>query len=104
MNKKKRRKRSKALFEDLRAQDGQGATFFSPIKIRQAKELKAQKEQAKVNKQHNKKAKAVAKKVQRQLQAEETSLRRQQRQEHAIAAKVATVAKARKKEAVKDTH
>jgi hypothetical protein len=33
LNKKKRRKRGKNVFEELRADDGSGATFFSPNKI-----------------------------------------------------------------------
>lgn len=42
-NEKKRRKRGKHLFEDLRAIDGHGATFFSPNKIQSAKDLQEQR-------------------------------------------------------------
>ena len=38
-NEKKRRKRGKALFEEFRAQEGEGALFFSPAKIQAAKDL-----------------------------------------------------------------
>jgi hypothetical protein len=39
LNEKKRRKRSKNVFEELRAEDSVGATFFSPKKIQQALDL-----------------------------------------------------------------
>ena len=43
----KRRKRGKGLFEEIRAIDGHGATFFSPLKIEQAKAHLQSKDQAK---------------------------------------------------------
>jgi hypothetical protein len=43
----KRRKRGKGLFEEIRAVDGHGATFFSPMKIEQAKAQLLSKDQAK---------------------------------------------------------
>jgi hypothetical protein len=39
LNRKKRRKRGKNVFEELRAEDGTSATFFSPTKIQRAIDL-----------------------------------------------------------------
>ncbi|KXL43170.1 hypothetical protein M433DRAFT_1376 [Acidomyces richmondensis BFW] len=64
INEKKLRKRSKALFEELRTADGQGATFFSPLKIKKAKTLQVHKGEAKMLEKHQKEAAAAAKKVQ----------------------------------------
>ncbi len=61
---KKLRKRSKAQFEDLRAADGQGAPFFSPLNIEQARTLQRHKGEAKMLEKHQKEAAAAAKKVQ----------------------------------------
>lgn len=62
IDEKKKRKRGKALFEEIRAEDGQGATFFSPQKIQQAKDLWQQREEAKKAEQRDKAIKAAAKK------------------------------------------
>ena len=82
---KKKRKRNKGLFEQFRANQGNGAIFFSPAKVAEAKryintkenELQAQKEAKKVANQVNKQ-KAAAKraaiedrKLQRLLHQEE---------------------------------
>ena len=66
---KKKRKRNKGLFEELRAEDGHGATFFSPAKIERAKALLEEREQAKIDKMNQKRAKAEATKVERQQKA-----------------------------------
>ncbi|EMC94104.1 hypothetical protein BAUCODRAFT_75417, partial [Baudoinia panamericana UAMH 10762] len=90
--KKKRRKRSKHLFEDLRAQDGQGSTFYSPMKIQQAKDYLVKKEQAKVAVAEQKRLEADARVLQKQLQqraaAEKKEARQQQQQARAAAAAV----------------
>jgi hypothetical protein len=51
---KKKRKRGRAFTEDLRAEEGLGALFFSPSKINRAKELQAAKDEAKELESHNK--------------------------------------------------
>ncbi|KAK0268354.1 hypothetical protein LTS00_017587 [Friedmanniomyces endolithicus] len=66
-NEKKRRKRGKRLFEEFRAQGGQGATFFSPAKIQFAKALLAQKDEARQAEVADKRYKADAKKAAAQL-------------------------------------
>ncbi|HEV7738417.1 MAG TPA: hypothetical protein VGO47_13725 [Chlamydiales bacterium] len=62
-NEKKRRKRGQALFEELRANDGQGAMFFSPQKIQQAKETLQRRTDDKVNIQLQKNAQKEAKRA-----------------------------------------
>ena len=47
INEKKKRKRGKALFEELRAENHSQATFFSPMKIKRAQELQEQREHEK---------------------------------------------------------
>lgn len=59
-NEKKKRKRNKGLFEEIRAQDGHGATFFSPTKIQSAKDVLAAKEEAKEQAQRDKLAQKEA--------------------------------------------
>ena len=77
---KKKRKRGKGLFEELRANDNNSATFFSPKKIEQALAIQARKEQEKVDQQAAKqlekeesRAKAQQRKVAVQLRKEERS-------------------------------
>jgi hypothetical protein len=49
LNKKKRRKRSKNVFKELRTKDSVSATFFSPKKIQEAIDLQEQKDKAKID-------------------------------------------------------
>lgn len=99
---KKKRKRGKGLFEELRALDNNGATFFSPKKIDQARALQAQKEEAKVNeivtKQLEKEsAKALTQK--RQLEAQRAKEMKQQKKEEKAAQRATqAAAKLRDKE------
>ena len=41
-NKKKRKKRKKGIFEQLRAEEGVGGLFLSPNKVQQARDLYTQ--------------------------------------------------------------
>lgn len=62
-NEQKRRKRSKALFEEIRAIDGYKAIFFSLVKIQQAFDLQQDREDATEAKKANKATKAATKKA-----------------------------------------
>ena len=93
-NEKKRRRRGKALFEEFRAQEGQGATFFSPAKIQAAKDLQTQREQAKEDEATQKVAKAEDRKQQKHLKEVAAYERKIQRQNQAQARKEAALAKA----------
>lgn len=88
---KKRRKRGKALFKQLRADDGYGAMFFSPAKIQQARDLQAEREAQKqaeqASKQLTKEQKNHDKALKQQEDAQKKQQRTQQRQE-SMAAKV----------------
>jgi hypothetical protein len=94
---KKRRKRGKALFEEIRAADGQGATFFSPQKIQQAFDLRQQRDDAKQAIEHDKAVKAAAKKeeqLSKQAAIEQRRIERlQKRQQRADAAQAKVTAK-----------
>ena len=74
---KKQKKPRKALFADLRADEGSGAIFFSPAKISAARELQAQK---------------VKEKEEAQAQKERDKLQRQQRKEEQAELKRAAAA------------
>ena len=102
-NKKKKRRRGKQLFEELRANDGGGAQFFSPTKIQEARDLQTRREEAKVNEKSAKAAKAAAKKLQSQQRKVAGELRKLQRQEDQEAKKEAAKQKAREKEEVNDS-
>ena len=78
-NEKKRRKRGKALFEEFRAQEGQGAIFFSPAKIQATKDLQSQREQAKEDEATKKAAKIEDRKHQKQLKEVAAHKRKTQR-------------------------
>ena len=67
INEKKRRKRGKQLFEQFRAEEGTGATFFSLTKIETAKQLLLSKEQAKQAQKAQKEAQTKQKKEQQAL-------------------------------------
>jgi len=101
-NEKKRRKRGRALFEELRAQDGQGATFFSPIKIQQAKDLQIKKDEAKAAQQQQKEVDAEARCIERQLQQEAAAAKRLQRQQAAAIKKAEKAAKASQRQVDKE--
>ena len=62
-NEKQRRKRGKHLFKEFRAQDGQGATFFSPAKIQSAKDPLAEREETKQLQVADKRHKAGARRA-----------------------------------------
>lgn len=89
---KKKRKRGKHLFEELRSQDNQGATFFSPTKIQAAKDLQVQKEEDKAVEKVAKDAKAEEKrlvtynnKVAKQQKQIEAVEKQKQKEEEALA-------------------
>ena len=70
---KKKRKRGRPLMEELRAQEGSGALFFSPSKIQKARELQDAKEAAKEQEAQEKVQKAqdrANQKAQKQLEAQ----------------------------------
>nr|POE44883.1 hypothetical protein CFP56_78935 [Quercus suber] len=91
---KKRRKRGRGLFEELRAVDSQGATFFSPTKIQQAKDLQVQRDRAKEEAQQQKVAQSIAKKLDLQLQQEVAIAKRLERSQAAQMKKDAATKKA----------
>lgn len=96
INERKRRKRGNGLFEELRAQDGQGATFFSPAKIQATKDLQTQREHTKQEQKKQKDAQKAAKKVDRQLRQEAAAAT-------AIARKEVVTAKVHQKQLDKET-
>jgi hypothetical protein len=63
LEEQKRRKRGKNVFEELRAEDGCGATFFSPSKMRRAMDLQLDKDEAKAVEKRQKEAGKQAKMV-----------------------------------------
>jgi hypothetical protein len=81
---KKRRKRGKALIPQFRALEGEGAIFFSPTKIQQARQLEAQRE---AKKEAEQAAKQVAKEEQQQIKIakqEEAIQKKQHREEQRV--------------------
>jgi hypothetical protein len=78
---KKRRKRGKGLFEQLRAQDGQGGLFMSPNKVQQALQLQAQKEEEKRQQQATKDVAKQEREQKKQEREEERLRKRLLRQE-----------------------
>ena len=103
VHEKKRRKRGKQLFEELRAQQGGSAVFFSPNKIQAAKELQTQRDEAKVAAEASKAERATQKKVQQQ--AKQVKAREQQlyRLQAKLAKQEALAQKALEKEHQKET-
>ncbi|KAK1090862.1 hypothetical protein LTR48_007461, partial [Friedmanniomyces endolithicus] len=101
-NEKKRRKRGKHLFEEYRAQEGQGATFFSPAKNHTAKVLLAQKEEAKQLQAADKKHKAEAKRVASQLKRLAVEAAKVQRVQQADERKELATVAARQKQQAKE--
>jgi hypothetical protein len=99
---KKVRKRSRGLFEEVRAQDGQGATLFSPRKIKAAKDLLTQKEHAKEQKQRDRVAqKDSRQRPQQQYQAEK-EVRKVERAQKASQRKEEVVLQTRQMQLAKD--
>ena len=87
IDEKKKRKRGKGLFEELRGIEGQGAMFFSPSKIQQAKDLQQQKESNHKAKQQEKAAKLQAQKAAKlaeRLRIEKRKVNRQRQREERI--------------------
>ncbi|KAK3614410.1 hypothetical protein LTR56_027273 [Elasticomyces elasticus] len=97
-NEKKRRKRGKQLFEELKAQDGHGATFFSPMKIQHAKDLQQQRESAKQTEIDNKKLKAEVKKTEKMAEQIAIQQAKQERYQQAAERKKVAMVEQRRKE------
>ena len=100
---KKKNKRGKHSMEEFRAEDGQGATFFSPMKIETAKHRLAEKEQAKEDEKAEKAARALEKSLEKQAKRLAVQERKLQRQKTALAKKEAALAKATARTHFKDT-
>ena len=86
-NEKKRRKPRKALMQQIRADDGSAATFWSPTKVQQAMDLQEAMTTAKTEETRIKAVTKAQKKVDNQLRDEEAALRRQNRIDTAIETK-----------------
>jgi hypothetical protein len=100
---KKKRKRGRGLFEEVRAQDGQGATFFSPRKIKAAKDLLTQKEHAKEQEQRDRVAQKEARKRLQQQQQAEKEVRKVERAQKASQRKEEVALQTRQRQLAKDT-
>jgi hypothetical protein len=98
LNKKKRRKRSKNVFEDLHAKDSVSTTFFSRKKIQEAMDLQKQKDKAKKDEKRQKEVDRKAKEAQCQIKQEVAAAKRLQRQETIALIAAARAAKVRQKE------
>jgi hypothetical protein len=85
---KKKGKRGRAFTEDLRAEEGLGALFFSPSKINRAKELQAAKDEAKELESHNKLLRAQGRATQKAQKEAEVQQRREDKAARAVARKV----------------
>ena len=81
IHEKKKGKRSKTLFEELRAENGSQATFFSPMKIKRAQELQEQREQEKQRGKAQKQQEKLERAILKQEKQQELEQRRQQRLE-----------------------
>jgi hypothetical protein len=103
--KKKKRKRGRGLFEEVRAQDGQGATFFSSRKIKAAKDLLTQKEHAEEQEQRDRVAQKEARKrlQQQQQQQAEKEVRKVERAQKASQRKEEVALQTRQRQLAKDT-
>lgn len=95
---KKKRKRGRGLFEEVRAQDGHGATFFSPKKIKAAKDLQLRREEVKEQEQRNKAAQKEARNRQRQQAQIEKEGRAAERARKAVEKKETVALKARQRQ------
>lgn len=103
LDEKKKRKRGKGLFEEVRAQDGRGATFFSPRKIRAAKDLLTQKEQAKEQEKRDRVAQKEARKKLQEQQQIEKEERRAGRAQKALQRKEEAGLQTQQRQLAKDT-
>jgi phage-related minor tail protein len=101
---KKKRKRGRGFFEGVRAQDGQGATFFSPRKIKAAKDLLTQKEHAEEQEQRDRVAQKKARKrlQQQQQQQAEKEVRKVERAQKASQRKEEVALQTRQRQLAKD--
>ena len=93
---KKKRKRGKRLMEEFRAEEGTSIMFFSPSKVRAARELQIRREQAKEQQKEDKELRTLEKaalKVQKEQEAQK------KRDERAAAAAARRTAEALKKAA-----
>ncbi|KAK4970439.1 hypothetical protein LTR28_000274 [Elasticomyces elasticus] len=78
-NEKKKRKRGKPFTEELRAEEGSGAIFFSPSKVKKARDLQDAEEAAKEQESQDKLLKAqdrAAQKAHRELEAQQKRMDR----------------------------
>ncbi|KAF1807868.1 hypothetical protein P152DRAFT_285215 [Eremomyces bilateralis CBS 781.70] len=84
MHERRKRKRGRPLFEELRAESGSKSQFYSPKKIERARELQREKDQGKRDKKARKAQAKLNKALQRaendRLRAEQVAQRAQDRQ------------------------
>jgi hypothetical protein len=64
-HKKKRRKRYRQLFEEIKAQEGSAVVFSSPRKIRAAQDLRLQRENEKEQLEEDRQLRAIGKEQQK---------------------------------------
>ena len=85
---KKRKKPKKALFTELRGEDGNAAIFFSPAKISATRELQAQKakeeEEAQARKEQDKLQRQQRKEEQAELKRAAAAARQEKRERLAL--------------------
>jgi hypothetical protein len=103
INEKKKRKRGKALFEEVRSQDNQGSTFFSPQKIMTAKQLQVQKEAEAVAVAASKAAQKEASKAALLAKQHELEQRRLERKKQSEVRAEEARSKAAEKRALQET-
>lgn len=84
----KKRKRGRPFTEDIRAEEGLGALFFSPSKINRAKALQAAKDEAKELESQNKLLRARDRATRKARKEAEVWQRREDRAARAAAKKV----------------
>lgn len=100
-NVKKKNKRKKGLFEELRAQDSQGGLFLSPNKVQQALQLQTQREQDKAQDEANKAIAKQEKTQKKKDQVEQRLANTQLRQEQLSSKKASEAIKQAQKERAK---
>ena len=100
-NEQKRRKRGKKLMEEFRARDEGNATFFSPGKVRQLKDLQQARENEKEQQQLDKVARAQEKEREKAVKAQQLAERGLERQKKAEQKKEALAARLAAKAAAK---
>ncbi|KAK5006208.1 hypothetical protein LTR28_006768, partial [Elasticomyces elasticus] len=84
-NEKKKRKRSKLFTEEFRAEEGSGAIFFSPSKVKKARDVQDAKEAAKEQETQDKLLKAQDRAVQKAYKELEAQQKRKDRAARAVA-------------------